>query len=68
MNSSSTIDNVLPVDDLITSSKVYLKRFKDYIYGSLTKLLKIMLPQANYPISIMASYSVFKRQGFQYQP
>ena len=43
MNPSSTFDNVLPVDDLITSSKVYLKRFKDYIYGSLTQLLKIMV-------------------------
>ena len=40
MNSSSTIDNVLPV------------------YG---------LPQANYPTSIMASYSAFKRQGLLYQ-
>ena len=43
MNSSSIIDNVLPVDDLITSIKVYLKRFKDYTYGSLTQLLKIMV-------------------------
>ena len=43
MNPSSTIDNVLPVNDLITSPKVYLRRFKDYIYGSLTQLLKIMV-------------------------
>ena len=43
MNSSSTIDNVLPVDDLITIPKVYLKRFKDYTYDSLTQLLKIMV-------------------------
>ena len=59
MSSSSTLDNVLPVDDLITNSKVCLKSFKDYKYGSLPQFLK--LSQANYSILSMTSYIEFKR-------
>ena len=44
MNPSSTIDNVLAVDDLITSPKVYLKRFKDYTnHSQLLSYLKLII-------------------------